>query len=994
METQQSVQAKAQFKVESFEGNEFIDFTLKLKLDETALVQNNSRQKNYQIVIDNSGSMDGTNIQLTKQLCNELVQFVIKTQPHSKISLMTFNTSIDHVENLHLKSLKQVEQFISNINANGGTIFHITFDKLRDICQKFTNQNEELVIVYLTDGQVQSGQDSTNLKDSFIFLQQVLKKFVNNVEVHALGMGTSHDPVILDKIISLQTTQSTYQFIKESSEIEGAFKNIVDIIGQNFIEAYLQRKDGQLCRIPLLKSAIDVSQKQKNCVLIDNDLKEKIFYNSKTKDLVQELESNFQLIINLNHTTNIEIPHHIKDKRISKMSEGDSKQLFEQINQMYNYLETKLKLIIQELKEYVNQKRTSIEKEQIVKFSNQINQINSAYSSSISKLFKLSSLQRQKINENNPTLSTRIKEAVDIVSKLSTSTISTIEIALLNQLAYPTITNRLFAKRLEKRKGASIQQFNDYEILKEKYLQEFQSKEQQLSKDLSQLSQEIGVCFLSCQDITESILNKDCLCVTFSVTRSELAIVRPESLKIKAVQPSIISAKSFIDCIKYSLDISLENSGSFNKQQGNIVQGMMREVINAAMPLYIHKEHWNMAKLWLEPILGWVVTLDPLGYHHAQKRTIPFMLLNHTIRQLIEYGITKYGLKQIDLIFQTCSQIIKEEEQDSVQLQIENSQALKIREEIIKQYEGFMQDASQRLGEKITNIEIFLAKLYIAKTLDWIQIKKDDIKTFFRYVIEEQLRRNMSEYYLKFPILSLIQLFDGNNVVFTNMNNEFLNNLSSTLSIVHYYRFLFEGFNEQDSINKSINITQSKIDMITLVMADNIDQVKALFAQNTIQGQDKVRRSSIGLKKYFDPYSQEYNVLDAIKEIQKQEQVNKVSYVEEMASKSKHKLNIKGQFYFTCPDISKKLQDQMDQLAENDNINDFKIQLEQMSQYKQDRQWYLWYLISKQVDQLKEKLLVVKEKFGPFKKFKKYQIYCLTKGGYLNSSDITELETP
>lgn len=31
---------------------------------------------------------------------------------------------------------------------------------------------------------------------------------------------------------------------------------------------------------------------------------------------------------------------------------------------------------------------------------------------------------------------------------------------------------------------------------------------------------------------------------------------------------------------------------------------MMREVINAAMPLYITDAHWKMARLWLEPILG------------------------------------------------------------------------------------------------------------------------------------------------------------------------------------------------------------------------------------------------------------------------------------------------------------------------------------------------------------------------------------------------------
>ena len=35
------------------------------------------------------------------------------------------------------------------------------------------------------------------------------------------------------------------------------------------------------------------------------------------------------------------------------------------------------------------------------------------------------------------------------------------------------------------------------------------------------------------------------------------------------------------------------------------------------MPIFINEAHWKMARLWLEPILGWVVTLDPLGYNHS-----------------------------------------------------------------------------------------------------------------------------------------------------------------------------------------------------------------------------------------------------------------------------------------------------------------------------------------------------------------------------------------
>lgn len=52
---------------------------------------------------------------------------------------------------------------------------------------------------------------------------------------------------------------------------------------------------------------------------------------------------------------------------------------------------------------------------------------------------------------------------------------------------------------------------------------------------MKEVDDKIGTCFLSCYSASEALLNNDCLCATFSVTRTELAIVRPESLKFKAV---------------------------------------------------------------------------------------------------------------------------------------------------------------------------------------------------------------------------------------------------------------------------------------------------------------------------------------------------------------------------------------------------------------------------------------------------------------------------
>jgi len=70
---------------------------------------------------------------------------------------------------------------------------------------------------------------------------------------------------------------------------------------------------------------------------------------------------------------------------------------------------------------------------------------------------------------------------------MSTTSITTVEIAVLNQLAYPTIQNRLFAKRLAQRKTASIAQFNDYEKMKRELAEKYIDEEKQLKEDFKEV---------------------------------------------------------------------------------------------------------------------------------------------------------------------------------------------------------------------------------------------------------------------------------------------------------------------------------------------------------------------------------------------------------------------------------------------------------------------------------------------------------------------------
>lgn len=44
------------------------------------------------------------------------------------------------------------------------------------------------------------------------------------------------------------------------------------------------------------------------------------------------------------------------------------------------------------------------------------------------------------------------------------------------------------------------------------------------------------------------------------------------------------------------------------------MKGLGNERINAVIPLYLFKEHWAIAKRKIQPIYGFVCTLDVMGY--------------------------------------------------------------------------------------------------------------------------------------------------------------------------------------------------------------------------------------------------------------------------------------------------------------------------------------------------------------------------------------------
>lgn len=133
------------------------------------------------------------------------------------------------------------------------------------------------------------------------------------------------------------------------------------------------------------------------------------------------------------------------------------------------------------------------------------------------------------------------------------------------------------------------------------------------------LAEQLGQCPLSLSDLFEAMESGTCMCLSLEVERSEGCIADPSLLKIKKVIPTFMTADSFIDSTVFSLNKDIHAHGGFSntKQgagEGHLAQGLGRESITGVMPLYLFKEHFEIARRRAPPIYGFLCTLDVMGY--------------------------------------------------------------------------------------------------------------------------------------------------------------------------------------------------------------------------------------------------------------------------------------------------------------------------------------------------------------------------------------------
>lgn len=155
---------------------------------------------------------------------------------------------------------------------------------------------------------------------------------------------------------------------------------------------------------------------------------------------------------------------------------------------------------------------------------------------------------------------------------------------------------------------------------------------------------------------------------------------------------------------------------------------MAAEPITAAFPLYLHRKHWEIARMRSNGILSYMTTLDVAGGSGNEIQTIPFMVLFHLIKMYsTDKGRTSNTAFLYSLVLDTCIAVYEEEGMS----------------EIIKsQFEKFMANPNDRTSDAVRSLPVLCAQLLCAGKSGDMNPSKEETEAFLELLCEELYRRN------------------------------------------------------------------------------------------------------------------------------------------------------------------------------------------------------------------------------------------------------------
>jgi len=676
-------------------------------------------------VLDTSGSMAGTAISTCKQVLQEMFQYLCTELGNTNFDLILFDTQPRFIE-LKDKTLDQRLQAVYQITAGGGTAFIPVFEQIKKLVQpknlqsvKTTSQTtinteklQDVSIVLLSDGQAENIQV---LQPHIHALNEVFLAYTRNCEFHTLGFTRGHDARVLNELTLAGTGQGSFQFIESSKDIKGAMDAISGLFASKKLNGTLLINGlPEPLKVSFDENETPNGKKWEGMVFLDMQYK-----------LYEQVRDSIKLLLQKGSTLE-ECQVTIKKEEIS----ADDRVKTIKLN-LLSIHENLRKITFKLTKQKYSQ-------EEAEELNLKLNNYRKSTDDFIREIFKIKIAEREPLFEMVEDLKKYLATFNELIRSNFITQLNNEQIAQLNSMAYRNVTRKGLLKKLDKRAHKAVPIINEA-FEKTKKLSE-ETDESALTTKYADLIDKIGCCALTCYNFVEAMKDEDCLCITFDMNRPEIAIADVTRITIKKIYPTIMSARAFMDSAKYALNKNSGASGGFSTEtQGSIVKGIGSENITAVLPIYICKEHWDIASLLMKPILGWDITLDPVGYSYFQKKVVPFMLLTHAMKSRIDAPGSEFNNRVYELLLETCLQIIK----DDMVPEFEGT----MKEDVLAIHEKYLTDGSVRTLDQVQSNYVHLAHIYSFEKLGLVtKPTKEDLIQTLKFMAEEELRRKQTDW--------------------------------------------------------------------------------------------------------------------------------------------------------------------------------------------------------------------------------------------------------
>lgn len=678
------------------------------------------------LVVDESGSMYGP---YERQVVPAMIEMMEQSYllPHMDCEIILYNSS---AQRLNLTPDNYRDK-LKGLTAGGGTSFNSAFNEIGKLLTEKVTQYDDVVVGFLTDGQDSSGRDSTEYRA----LQAQIRATEKRVVVHSLAFTSSHDFDFLNAIRrDLGTVEGGFQYAEPGDGAE-ALRNKLQAIfetvsvklptaefvitaqGYEFVSDDETTTSSELRKtftLPTDGSSIEVFSLTKKAP------SSAYSFSGAASGEVQEVRVEARL-----QDHNAPALRHVFQVLVKTQDKGDSALAgLRRVTGRITALQTTI------ADAATNNKVTD---ELLTEWQKSVKDLQKHMEQyqGVPMLLLFKKHQRASVFQMVNEVNGKLNAALQLVTQLFTNKVLTTAMkARLAEITYGhQFQSASRGRRLNERAGKNAAML----VEAEEALKAVEVDKAAVDAISDELAEHYR-CILSQSNWKDLVLEQDRDVVGFGValSRPETAVDDPTQVRIVDISISPVSKSSFEDALAYSISTEghIQAHGGFAHNEADLgvaVRGMGREPINAWVPLFIHPQHWKLVFPQLKGVMGYLATLDPLGYNPNQVDLF-YMILATMVSRLSSTP----GEKELSLVFamqRTCAALTAE--------------FPNVKGKLVKLLKAFVSTPEARLKDQTKNLLVLVGYLLSlpANVLDEAISGSREWLTFWLHLLNESVRR-------------------------------------------------------------------------------------------------------------------------------------------------------------------------------------------------------------------------------------------------------------